>query len=81
MTITIPNVKRIKIQSVEELQTWLMKNTQSAQAMMLVTYNKKSDAHYIERDVMIDALAQHGWQSTRSYTLNAHLLGHVVQRI
>lgn len=72
----IPNLKRINISSEQALNVWLSKPSDQ-DSVMLVTNTKTSD---VSRRQIRDALAAHGWSAGPRFTLNAHLLGHVIRK-
>jgi len=78
--MTIPNLKRIKINSEVELSTWLTNNADLEKSVMLVTFNKNSPEKHVSHDAVHSALKTHGWTPGRRYTLNANLIGHVIAR-
>ncbi len=78
--MTIPNLKRIKVSSADELRTWLAKNPDHGDDVMVVTCNKKSPSKYVPRTQVMEALADHGWQNGRSFTLIGNLTGTVISR-
>ena len=78
--VTIPNLKRIKIASEQELRNWLARNADHSGEVMLTLFPKSSAEKYISREAINAALQEHGWKSGRRYTLNGGLVGHVVER-
>lgn len=76
--MTIPNLKRLKISSEQELRFWLSKQAGQVQSVMVVTYSEASHDRYVSRAQVAEALDAHGWVSGFSYTLNGNLLGHVI---
>ena len=76
--MTIPNLKRIKVSSEQELRTWLSKNSERQQEVMIVNCNKKSRDKHISSDQVRDAVGESGWNAGRSFTLDGNLVGHVV---
>ena len=76
--MTIPNLKRVKILSEDELRVWLGKNSDIQQSVMLVMFNKASGAKHIGTDVVNAALDDLGWVSGRIYTLHGNMIGHVI---
>lgn len=76
--MTLPRLKRIKVSSERELRSWLTKNSESGQEVMIVTCNKKSRDKYVSSDQVRGALDENGWVAGRSYTLDGDLVGHVV---
>jgi len=80
MTAAIPSLKRLTISSQGQLESWLAKHSGGAQSVMLVTHANASHPDYVGREHVAEALAVHGWQAGRRYTLNADLLGHVITK-
>ncbi len=78
--MAIPNLKRIKVSSEQELRNWLAKQSDQEQNLMLVTYNEASRDKYVSREQVRDALIEHGWAAGTRYTLNGNLLGHVISK-
>jgi|GEM_PF-3871793 len=48
--MNIPKLKRIKISTIQELQTWLNKNRDQEEYVMLVTHNKTYQSNHISRE-------------------------------
>lgn len=76
----VPNLKRVKVSSEQDLRNWLGKQPVDAQSVMLVTCCDTCSDKYLSREQVGDALDQHGWVSGFSYTLNGNLLGHVINK-
>lgn len=76
--MSIPNLKRIKVSSEQELRNWLAKHPDQEQSIMLVTCNKKSRDKHVSREQVRDALVEHGWADGPRYTLKGNLIGHVI---
>ena len=76
----IPNLKRVKISSEQELRIWLAKHPHQEECVMLVTYSNASRPKYVSREQVRDALTAHGWVAGPRYTLNAILMGHVISK-
>ncbi|MEM9432348.1 MAG: hypothetical protein AAGA12_00380 [Pseudomonadota bacterium] len=77
--MNIPKLKRIKVSTEQELRTWLRKNAEPAQEVMIITGNKKSGEKHIPSQSVRDVVRENGWEFGRSYTLNGNLKGHVVR--
>lgn len=75
--MNIPNLKRIKVSSEQELRNWLTKNTELKQDVMIVACNAKSRDKHITSIQVRDVLSENGWASGLSYTLAGDLVGHV----
>jgi len=75
--MNIPNLKRVKVSSEQELHNWLAKHTAYAQDVMIVTCNKKSRDKHLSSSQVQDVLNGNGWTAGRSYTLDGNLVGHV----
>lgn len=78
--MNIPSLKRVKISSEQDLNNWLTKHSSQEQSVMLVTHNKSSLEKHISREQVQDAIIKHGWVDGPRYTLNAHLVGHVISK-
>lgn len=76
--MAIPNLKRIKVASKQELSNWAAKNSDHDAEVMIVTCSKKSPKKYVSGAEVRDALGAQGWTVSRSYTLEGGLVGHVV---
>lgn len=78
--MAIPNLKRVKIGSAQELETWLRKSIVHDQPVMLVMHSQDTHAKFISVKQVNAALAAYGWSSGRRYTLPSDMIGHVVQK-
>ena len=78
--MTIPNLKRFKVSSEQELRTWLSKNSERQKEVMIVTCNKSSPEKYVSNELIRDALRENGWVAGRRYTLVGNLVGHVASQ-
>ena len=76
--MNVPQLKRIRVSSLREVQTWLVKNKSWPDEVMLVTYNQKSAGESVSREELEIVVVEHGWALGRSYTLNRDLVGHVI---
>ena len=76
----IPNLKRVKVSSETELTTWLAKNSELSESVMLVTQCRPASPKFVSRAQVHDALAAHDWVAGPRFTLNATLVGHVISR-
>lgn len=77
--MTIPKLKRIKVSSQGQLQTWLAKNADCPGEVMIVTCDKTSRDKYLSTAQVEKALRDHGWSAGPRYTLIGNLIGHVVR--
>lgn len=59
--MSIPNLKRIKLSSLQVLDAWLPKQPDQELSIMLVTYTGPTDGKYISRAQLHDRLSAHGW--------------------
>jgi hypothetical protein len=78
--MSIPNLKRVRISSVQELESWLAKQSDQAQSVMVVTYSEATHDKFVSHDQVGDVLTAHGWDAGRRYTLNGNLIGHVMSK-
>lgn len=78
--MTIPNLKRVKVASEQELENWLVQHPDQDDEIMVVTHNKTSADKHVSREQVAEALAAHGWISGTRYTLNGTLIGHVIRK-
>ena len=78
--MTLPQLKRIRIDSIDTLRQWLAKNDALAQGVMLVTRADASHLLHVTREQVQSALSDFGWVTDRRYTLNASFLGHAIRR-
>jgi hypothetical protein len=76
--MSIPSLKRVKIETIAALDVWLSKNHEHRDSVMLILLDKSSGDKHIPRDVIIEAVKRGGWNSGRIYTLNGNQLGHVI---
>jgi citrate lyase synthetase len=77
--VHIPQLKRIKVSSEEELHNWLRKNSDLAEEVMLVTCGQKSRNKHISSAVVRRVLSENGWSAGKSYTLVGNLEGHIAR--
>lgn len=77
----MPNLKRININSVQELEVWLARNASHEERVMVVTHTNTSHRKFVSREQIREVLTTYDWRAGRSYTLgSADLLGHVITR-
>ena len=76
--MSMPNLKRVKVSSVQELESWLKENTDFHQCVMLVTQADASHRKFISREQVGQTIEKHGWNAGKRYTLGSGLLGHVI---
>ncbi len=74
----IPKLKRVKVASVRDLRVWLETHSGEDNRVMIITCDKRSPSKHISSASVRSVLAEYGWTSEQSYTLNGNLLGHVV---
>jgi len=74
----LPTLKRITINSELELDTWLKKNPNHAESVMLVTHTNESHKKYVSNEQVWDILKKHGWKTGSRYNIGSALLGHVI---
>lgn len=74
----IPKLKRIKVSTITELETWLTKSRSQPQDVMIMTSRKLASLTYVSSADVRDTATRHGWQTGQSYTLNGGLAGHVL---
>lgn len=77
--MSIPNLKRVTISSVQQLENWVQKNADLGHSVMLVLFDKTGGERFIEPDVVSATLTAQGLNSGRRYTLHGNLIGHVVE--
>ena len=78
--MSIPNLKRIKVGTIQQLENWLKTAAADLDHVMITTTAADgSSTHVSSADIATKSIA-HGWQSDRSYTLNGGLMGHVIKR-
>jgi hypothetical protein len=78
--MSMPNLKRIKINSEQELRVWLGKQPNQEQSVMLVTFADASHGKHVTPKQISNALEDFGWAAGFKYTLHGKLLGHVINR-
>ena len=76
--MTIPRLKRITIASKQALRGWLSQNARCGQSVMVVAHGKRDHPDHVSPQEIADALDEAGWRARRRYTLNVHLVGHVI---
>ena len=76
----IPDLKRVRISSEEQLDAWLARHPHREGGVMLVTHADAAHRKHVSREQVGRALAAHGWTAGPRYTLNAGLLGHKIAR-
>ena len=75
--MNIPNLKRIKVSSESDLVSWLNKNANAADQVMIVTCGKASPKKHIKGARVRELLEDNGWLAGQSFTLVGNLQGHV----
>jgi len=78
--MTIPNLKRIKIGSEQDLLSWFGRNPDHSDDVMIVTHAQSSTEKYVSVERVHDAITAYGWAPGRRYTLNGNLIGQVISR-
>ena len=78
--LEILKLKRLKISSAADLKDWLRKNADHPSRIMVVTNARAQSPDHVSRDEITQALADHGWTTGPRFTLNTHLLGHVIAK-
>lgn len=76
--MSIPSLKRVKISCGADLRIWINKNFDHREPVMLVTHSKSSPAKHVSRTQVQELIEAKGWICGRSYTLSAHLIGHII---
>lgn len=76
----IPSLKRVKVETRQELETWLTRNAGGSEDVMIVTRGKRSSDTTLSRQDVRQALQDASWRAGRSYTLNGNLVGHIAHR-
>ncbi len=80
-TMGMPNLKRVNINSEQELEVWLARNSNHEDCVMVVIHTKASHRKFVSREQIREVLTTHNWKAGRSYTLgSADLLGHVITK-
>ena len=73
-------MKRVTIDSAQELINWLVRNEGLAGPVMPVPHADRASSKHVSRAEIQAVLQDHGWVSGQRYTLSKALLGPVVQR-
>ncbi len=68
--MTIPELERVEVTTVEALWDWLDAHHAQADSVLLVTWKAKRRDRYVSRDDVLDALLAHGWIDGRRYALD-----------
>jgi len=76
-----PNLKRVKVNSEQELRQWLARNNNQADDVMVVTVASRRGPNHLSRDHIAASLSEFGWRADRAYTLNGGLHGQVIHRV
>jgi hypothetical protein len=76
----IPNLKRVKIDSDQDLRACLAQQTESTEDFMVVTVAKRSSAKHVGSAHIQEAALRQGWHPGPAYTLNGGLRGQVFRR-
>ena len=76
----IPKLKRITINSEQELDVWLARNSSQEESIMVVTHTNASHRKFVSHEQVGHVLAKHGWKAGFRYTIGSDLLGHVITR-
>lgn len=76
--MNLPKLKRVKVSTEQELRTWLNKNSECPQEVMITTCNKASRKKHLSSQQVRKTAAECGWIPGRSYTLDGNLHGHVI---
>lgn len=78
--MTLPNLKRVKVSTPQELRTWLTKTGEDCSEVLIVTCGRKSKDKHIPGADVRRTIAEHGWIAGRSYSMIGNLQGHVARR-
>lgn len=76
----IPNLKRIRVKSEQELESWLARHPSHKEDVMVVTHANTSHDKFVSHEGIGQVLATHNWKAGRRYTIGNDLLGHVITR-
>jgi hypothetical protein len=76
----LPQLKRVKFASVQELRDWLSKNGDRGEDVMIVTVAHRRGTEQLSRDGIAAALSEHSWRAGRAYVLNGGLHGQIIHR-
>lgn len=78
--MSIPTLKRIRITSVQQLETWLSNNSDHPSDIMIVTFTDPTHPDFVSVDQLKNGLVSYGWSQGRRYTLGKNQLGHVIRK-
>ena len=78
--MTIPNLKRIKIGTVQQFENWLQSASADLDHVMITTTAAPTSTTHVSGADIAEICTAHGWHEDRSYTLNGGLMGHVIKR-
>ncbi len=76
----MPNLKRININSEQELEVWLAKNSNHEESVMVVTHTNASHRKFVSREQIGEVLTTHSWKAGPRYSIGSDLLGHVTTK-
>lgn len=77
----MPNLKRININSEQELEVWLARNANHKESVMVVTHTNTSHKKFVSCEQIGAVLIAHSWKAGQRYTLgSSDLLGHVITK-
>lgn len=77
----LPKLKRISINSELELDTWLSKNSNREEPVLIVTNTDASHQKHVSREQIASLLNKHGWQSGKAYNIGtSKLLGSEISK-
>ncbi len=76
-----PKLKRINIDSEQELEVWLSKNADTHESYLVVTNSDNSHAKHVSKERLTEIIEQHGWKSGGAYTVGtSKLRAHLISR-
>lgn len=78
--MTIPNLKRIKIGTVQQFENWLQSASADLDHVMITTTAAPTSTTHVSGADIAEICTEHGWHGDRSYTLNGGLMGHIIKR-
>ena len=78
--MTIPNLKRIKIGTVQQFENWLQSASADLDHVTITTTTAPMSTTHVSGADIAEICTAHGWHGDPSYTLNGGLMGHVIKR-
>jgi len=76
--MSLPKLKHIKVDSEQQLDVWLAKNSSQQESVMLVAHANRTHIKFVSREQIRQTLNKHSWEAGPCHTIGSDLLGHVI---